>query len=79
MNVEHKLYLAEIGSKGGSSTSKRKQKAARKNAAKARAARKRRYPPCPGYKNTAHRFRPDGRCYNPECRAKYPDLRQEKK
>lgn len=74
--VEHTDYLSKIGREGGKSTSPAKKKAARKNAAKARAARKPKYPRCPKYKNGSHRFAPDGRCYSPLCRAKYPQLRR---
>jgi len=40
MNKEVSRYLAEIGSKGGKSVSKKKRAACRKNVAKARAAKK---------------------------------------
>jgi len=74
--MEHTEYLSKIGMRGGKSRSRAKVKAAKKNVAKARAARKRKYPRCPKYKNGSHRFAPDGRCYSPECRAKYPNLRR---
>ncbi len=64
--------------KGGASKSDKKVAASVRNAVLARAARVRKYPRCPKYKNGSHRFAPDGRCYSPECRAKYPDLRREK-
>src|SRR5216684_8599673 len=62
------------GKVGGKSRSETKVAAAQKNAAKARAARKRKYPPCPGYKNHSHRFDRSGRCYSPRCRQESPDL-----
>jgi hypothetical protein len=78
--MDHLKYLSDIGKvggmRGGKSTSRAKIKAAKRNAAKARAARVAKYPPCPTYKNKAHRFNPAGLCFSPECRAKYPDLRQ---
>ena len=40
MNREVSKYMAEIGSKGGKSVSKKKRAACRRNAAKARAVRK---------------------------------------
>lgn len=62
------------GKLGGKSRSEAKVAAAQKNAAKARAARKRKYLPCPGYKNHSHRFDRSGRCYSPRCREENPEL-----
>lgn len=67
------------GRVGGRSRSAAKVAATRKNAAIARAARKRHYPPCPGYKNRSHRFSPAGKCYSPACRKQYPNLLQDGK
>lgn len=78
--MEHTKYLSEIGKLGGRSTSAAKRRAARKNAAKARKAHIAKYPPCAGpYQNGSHRWRDDGRCYSPQCREKYPQLRERKK
>jgi hypothetical protein len=71
--MEHTDYLAKIGRVGGKiggkSRSKAKVKASQLNAAKARKARKRKYPKCKGdYPNGAHRFDPNGRCYHKDCR-----------
>lgn len=80
IGMDHIEYLKKIGAEGGTvggkSRSKAKVAAAVKNAAKARKARVRKYPKCPGYNNGAHRFAPDGCCYNPGCRKRYPNLRQ---
>lgn len=80
------LSKKEAGALGGRSRSKTKVEAARKNAETARAFgdahRRRRYPPCPGYHNGAHRFNPAGVCYSPLCRydrhrdPKSPDYRE---
>jgi hypothetical protein len=80
LTVEHLEYLSRIGKKGGEvggkSTSEAKVEAARKNVAKAQKARHKqaKYPQCAGY--PSHRFGPDGRCYSPKCRKKYPRLRK---
>ncbi len=80
--MDHLKFLAQIGEKGGKvggkSRSRAKVKAAKKNVAKAWAARRkqRKYPKCIGYNNGSHRFRPDGCCYSPECRKKHPNLRK---
>lgn len=73
--MEH-IKFSQAGMIGGKSKSPAKRAAAQKNAAKARKARKQKYPRCPKYKNGSHRFNPQGLCYSPECRKKYPDLRQ---
>jgi hypothetical protein len=54
-------YLARIGRKGGRSRSAAKLAAVRANLKKAHIAR-RKYPPCPRYKNRSHRLSPVGRC-----------------
>ena len=63
-------YLSRIGKRGGKSRSKAKLRAVGQNLKQAQAARRkqRRYPPCPKYKNHAHRFSPKGVCYG--CRFK---------
>jgi hypothetical protein len=55
-------YLSRIGRKGGRSKSKVKSDSSRENVKIALAARKK-YTPCPRYKNHSHRFSPKtGRC-----------------
>ena len=81
LRMDHLKYLAKIGKKGGQigglSKSRAKRTASVKNAEKARAARVPKYPECAGgYTNKAHRFSPEGVCYSPACREKYPDLRR---
>jgi len=58
-------YLAKIGRKGGKiggqSTSRKKIRAIMANLEAAHEA-KRKYTPCPRYKNHSHRFAKSGRC-----------------
>jgi hypothetical protein len=62
VDSEISKYLARIGRRGGRSRSKAKLAAVRANIKKAHDAR-RKYPPCPRYKNQSHRFSPaTGRC-----------------
>ena len=48
-------YLSRLGKKGGASKSREKIAASRRNMILAHKA-KRKYPPCPRYKNRSHRF-----------------------
>jgi len=57
MPSEVTKYLSRIGRRGGRSKSKAKLAAVRANLEKAWDAR-RKYPPCPRYKNRSHRFSP---------------------
>lgn len=62
-NPQVKAFLKRIGAKGGASRSVAKVKAGRTNIVIAQKAR-RKYPPCPNYKNGSHRFSPKtGKCY----------------
>ena len=74
LSVEHREYLSLIGMRGGQEKTAKKIKAARKNAAKARAAIEPLYPPCPDYH--AHTWDSKGRCYGRQCKKRYPDLRR---
>ena len=71
MSSEISKYLARIGRKGGRSRSAAKLAAIRANLKRAHAAR-RKYKPCPRYKNRSHRFsRVTGWCacgyFKPAC------------